>query len=135
VGRDDDNAPGTAIELQRQILSEYAREMGYTETAAYLDNGFSGLDTRRPAFTALNADIAAGKVGVVLAKDHSRIYRDLTDICQWWERMDKLGVTVLCKDAPAYQDGTAEPFFQYRRKKRKQERHTVRTPPPAFKKH
>jgi hypothetical protein len=51
--------------------------------------------------------------------------------------MDKRGVTVLCRDAPGFQkvlaDESAEFAKLYKRKKRKQERHTVRTPPPPGK--
>lgn len=134
VARDDETAPGEAIERQRQIILAYAREMGYTETADYLDNGYSGLNTDRPAFAKLNADISAGKVKAVIVKDLSRIGRDYLRCTQWFSRMDKLGVTVLCHDTQDYQKQLNESHAEfaplYKRKRRKQERHTVRTPPP-----
>lgn len=134
VARDDEDAPGAAIEQQRQILAEYARSLGYTETANYLDNGYSGLTADRPAFAMLNADIDAGQVDVVIAKDPSRFWRDIASGGQWYSRMDKKGVTVLCRDTPGFQKEMREmhtalaPMFK--RKKKKHERHTVRTPPP-----
>ncbi len=113
--------------------------MGYIETAEYLDNGYSGLTAERPAFAKLNADIEAGRVDVVIAKDPSRFWRDFAHSGQWYSHMDKKGVTVLCYDTPGFQQGMREmcneitPLFK--RKKKKQVRHTVRTPPPQSKGH
>ena len=72
----------------------------YTYTAEYMDNSQSGLDPDRPAFSKLNADIEAGKVRVVIAKDPSHLWRDQARGSQWFRRMDKLGVTVLFCDVP-----------------------------------
>lgn len=137
VGYDDEEAPREAIERQLHILKEYARQLGYTETAEYLDNGYSGLNADRPAFAKLNADIKAGLVNVVVAKDPSRLWRDLTGGAHWYSRMDKKGVTVLCPDTPGFQQNMQEMRSELadipKRKKRKQARHTVRTPPPQHK--
>lgn len=134
VARDDEDAPGAAIERQQQILLAYARDMGYAETTNYLDNGYSGLNADRPGFAKLNADIDAGRVDVVIAKDPSRFWRDFVHIGQWYSHMDKKGVTVLCRDAPGLQQDMREMRNEIaalsKRKKRKHERHTVRTPPP-----
>ena len=134
VARDDEDAPGAAIERQRQMILAYARDMGYAETADYLDNGYNGLNADRPAFAKLNADIEAGLVDVVIAKDPSRFWRDYAHSGQWYSHMDKKGITVLCRDVPDFQQDMRElrtalaaPF---KRKKKKHERHTVRTPPP-----
>lgn len=134
VARDDTDAPGAAIEQQRQSLEAFARDMGYTETTTYMDNGYSALTTDRPGFTKLNADIDAGRVDVVIAKDPSRFWRDFAHSGPWYSHMDKKGVTVLCRDVPGFQKDMRElqtaivPMFK--RKKKKHERHTVRTPPP-----
>lgn len=130
-----ENSSAEAIELQRRLLLAYARDMGYTNTVAYLDNGYSGLNAERPALTKLNADIAAGKVGAVLAVDMGRLWRNFSECCAWLGRMDKKGVTVLFRNNLAAQEQTDELRAVYgsldKRKKRKQARHTVRTPPPV----
>ena len=40
------------------------------------DDGWSGANFERPSWKQLIADIEAGKVGIVLAKDMSRVGRD-----------------------------------------------------------
>lgn len=130
VGLKDD----ASIESQKQSLLKYAQEMGYTETAAYLDNGYSGNDPQRPAYKQLNTDICAGKIGAVLLADPARIWRNMDGCNGWLDLMDKKSVTVLCRNAPGFQrdmqEGNSGFSKLFRRKKRKQERHTVRTPPP-----
>ena len=42
----------------------------------YADNGYSGLNFNRPAFTKLLEDIDSGKVNLVITKDLSRLGRD-----------------------------------------------------------
>lgn len=134
VAYDSQENPGEAIRQQRQQLQAYALEMGYTCTAVYEDSGQSGLDLDRPGFAKLNADIAAGKVKVVLTKDPSRLWRDTARGSRWFRHMDKLGVTVLCKDTPEMQEGLREQHSATaglpKHHKKKQRRHTVRTPPP-----
>lgn len=122
VARDDEDTPGEAIEQQRQQIMAYAREMGYTETADYIDNGYSGLNADRPGFAKLNADIEAGRVDVVIAKDPSRFWRDFAHSGQWYSHMDKKGVTVLCPDTPGFQQDMRELYSDttklFKRKKK-----------------
>lgn len=91
-----------SIEQQRQRLLGYAREMGYTCIAAYIDNGYSGLDPHRPGLVRLNADIAAGSAKAVLVTDPSRIWRDMAKCSEWLDQMDRQGVTVYCADTPEW---------------------------------
>ena len=57
-------------------LLEYAASHGFTNCVHYTDDGFSGGNFDRPAWKQMMADIEAGKVGIVLAKDMSRIGRE-----------------------------------------------------------
>ena len=130
-------ADEAAMQKQKHHLRDYAQGMGYKNTVAYLDNGYSGNTAERPGFAKLNADIEAGAIRTVLATDHSRLWRDVVKGRAWQSRMDKLGVTVLCQDAPVMQMPAGDLHTAFvtldKRKKRKQARHTVRTPPPASK--
>ena len=58
------------------MLESYAAQRGFTNTRHYTDDGWSGANFERPSWKQLVADIEAGKVGCVIAKDMSRVGRD-----------------------------------------------------------
>ena len=58
------------------LLESYAAQHGFTNCVHYTDDGWSGGNFERPDWKRLIADIEAGKVGCVIAKDMSRIGRD-----------------------------------------------------------
>ena len=74
----DDEADGdsNSIVNQKRYLEDFAAQRGFTNTVHYTDDGFSGGNFERPDWKRLIADIEAGKVGCVIAKDMSRIGRD-----------------------------------------------------------
>ena len=65
-----------SITNQKDILSKYARENGFTNTAFYADDGYSGTNFDRPDFQRMKADIEEGKIGMVIVKDLSRLGRE-----------------------------------------------------------
>lgn len=77
LSRDDENEGySSSIMTQKEILSQYARQHGMSETEFYIDDGYSGTNYDRPDFKRLERDIEAGKVGTVITKDLSRLGRD-----------------------------------------------------------
>jgi len=77
LSRDDDLAgESNSIVNQKEMLENYAREHGFANCQHYTDDGWSGGNFERPDWKRLIADIEAGKVGCVIAKDMSRIGRD-----------------------------------------------------------
>lgn len=77
LSRDDEVAgDSNSIVNQKRYLEDYAAQKGFTNCVHYTDDGWSGGNFERPAWKRMLADIEAGKVGVVLAKDMSRIGRD-----------------------------------------------------------
>ena len=77
LSRDDEIAgDSNSIVNQKKYLEDYAAQKGFANCVHYTDDGWSGGSFERPAWKRLAADIEAGKVGVVLAKDMSRIGRD-----------------------------------------------------------
>lgn len=58
------------------MLESYAAQHGFTNCVHYTDDGWSGANFERPSWKRLVADIEAGKVGCVIAKDMSRVGRD-----------------------------------------------------------
>ena len=57
-------------------MESYAAQHGFTNCVHYTDDGWSGANFERPSWKRLVADIEAGKVGCVIAKDMSRVGRD-----------------------------------------------------------
>ena len=76
LSRDDElDGESNSITNQKSYLEGYAAEHGFTNCQHYTDDGYSGKDFNRPGWQQLIADIEAGKVGVVIAKDLSRVGR------------------------------------------------------------
>ena len=74
LSKDDEQAgESVSIETQKMMLTDYCQEHGYPIYEIYADDGFSGLNFNRPAFTRLLEDIDSGKVNLVITKDLSRL--------------------------------------------------------------
>ena len=65
-----------SIENQKAILLQYAKEHHFPNPVFFVDDGFSGTNYDRPGFQSMLAQVEAGKVGVVLCKDLSRLGRN-----------------------------------------------------------
>ena len=58
------------------MLAKYAKEHGFTNTAFYIDDGFSGTNFNRPDFQRMMSDAEEGKIATIIVKDMSRFGRD-----------------------------------------------------------
>ena len=77
LSRDDEAAgDSNSIVNQKILLEGYAAQHGFANIRHYTDDGWSGGTFDRPDWKRMIADIEAGKVGCVIAKDMSRIGRD-----------------------------------------------------------
>ena len=63
------------IEQQKQHLTDFARENGFSNLKFYIDSGVSGLTMDRPAFCEMMNDMEQGEICTVIAEDASRICR------------------------------------------------------------
>lgn len=64
------------ISNQKMILQRYADDHGFYNCKFYIDDGYTGTNFDRPAFKQMDADMRAGKIGVIIVKDQSRLGRD-----------------------------------------------------------
>ncbi len=81
LSRDDElSGDSNSVINQKIQLEEYAANHGFINCQHYTDDGWSGGNFERPGWKRLIADIEAGKVGCVLAKDMSRIGRDYLQV-------------------------------------------------------
>ncbi len=86
----------SSLDAQRESCEAYIKSQaaqGWTllETA-YDDGGFSGANTKRPAFQRLMEDIEAGEVDVLVVNRLDRLSRSLADFVKIMERFSELGV-------------------------------------------
>lgn len=73
---DAQQGDSNSIQNQKAILEKYAADHSFTNTEFYVDDGFSGTTFNRPDFQRMLADVEAGKIGVVITKDLSRLGRN-----------------------------------------------------------
>jgi DNA invertase Pin-like site-specific DNA recombinase len=77
LSRDDGgDAESNSISNQRDMLLQYAKTKGFAVKAEYIDDGWSGTSFERPGFKRMIEEIGAGKLGIVLCKDLSRLGRN-----------------------------------------------------------
>lgn len=77
LSRDDELAgDSNSIINQKRLLEDCAASHGFTNCVHYTDDGYSGGNFDRPRWKDMMQDIEDGKVGIVLAKDMSRIGRN-----------------------------------------------------------
>lgn len=88
LSRDDDLAgESNSIVNQKNMLENYANGNGFVNFEHYTDEGWSGGNFERPDWKRLVADIEAGKIGCVIAKDMSRIGWDYLQVGFYTEVM------------------------------------------------
>ena len=90
VGRSDD----LALFIQKDQLTRLANARGYDNLVYYQDNGYSGLDFDRPAFSAMQKDIKAENINRVLVVDISRIGRNTQLVFDWLYKMNLAKIAV-----------------------------------------
>lgn len=75
---------GNRLENQEQVIRNYLKgRPEFCLLKVYADNGFSGTDFLRPAFTELLKDVQKGKIQCVVVKDLSRLGRNYIETEQY----------------------------------------------------
>ena len=77
LSRDDELAgESNSISNQKSIISKFCRDNGLKNLQYFVDDGYSGTNFNRPAWTELLDKIESGEVGTLVVKDMSRLGRD-----------------------------------------------------------
>ena len=61
------------METQQTILEKYAQENGFKNTRVFIDDGWSGTNFARPAFTEIMELAEKGLIGALIVKDEAVI--------------------------------------------------------------
>ena len=86
LSKDDLNAgESDSIVHQRAILEKYAEDNCFPNIRVFVDDGYSGVSFDRPGFQEMYKLIEAGKVGIVITKDLSRLGRNYIEVGNYTE--------------------------------------------------
>lgn len=86
LSKDDLNAGDSdSIVHQRAILEKYAKDNYFPNIRVFVDDGYSGVSFDRPGFQEMYKLIEAGKVGIVITKDLSRLGRNYIEVGNYTE--------------------------------------------------
>lgn len=116
---DGDNEEYNSIANQRKICMAYLQEHREIQFGgAYSDNGYTGMNYKRPGYQALYADLQAGKINCVIVKDISRLGRHLIQTSELVEKtFPSMGIRLICvndnydsSDANSDRDSLLMPF-------------------------
>ncbi len=81
LSRDDGTeSESNSIGNQKKLLLQKAKELKFTNTKCYVDDGYTGTNFNRPGFQAMLEDIEMGYVTTVMVKDLSRLGRDYVSV-------------------------------------------------------
>lgn len=70
LSRDDEvGGESMSIQSQRAILGQYAKEHGFTNCQFFMDDGYSGTNFDRPAFTEMMELVEQRRVRTIIVKD------------------------------------------------------------------
>ena len=86
LSRDDElQGESNSISNQKHILETYAREHGMMNYRFFVDDGWSGANFNRPAFTEMLEGVENGTIKTVITKDLSRLGRNYLQVGMYTE--------------------------------------------------
>lgn len=81
LSRDDElQGESFSIQNQRRILEAYVKENGFLNCRWFVDDGWSGANFERPAFTQMIEGVENGEIKTVITKDLSRLGRNYLQV-------------------------------------------------------
>ena len=80
---DSQDGESNSIQNQRELLTRYAQDHGYTDLKVLVDDGYTGTNFQRPGVQEGFELVKQGLVGCWLCKDLSRFGRDYLTVGQY----------------------------------------------------
>lgn len=85
---DNDKLESDSIKNQRELLRTYAESHPELEVVdEYVDDGYTGTNFDRPAFSRIMQDCEAGRINCIVVKDLSRLGRNFIGMGKLMERV------------------------------------------------
>ncbi len=82
---DENKGDSDSIINQKSILTKYAKDNGFENIEAFVDDGYSGVSFNRPDFQRLLELMEQGKVSTLITKDLSRLGRNYIEVGNYTE--------------------------------------------------
>jgi DNA invertase Pin-like site-specific DNA recombinase len=82
---DELKGDSNSIQNQRMLLEKYAQENGFTNVKFLYDDGYSGTNFNRPAWSKIMKLIESGEVETLIVKDLSRLGREYLQVGYYTE--------------------------------------------------
>ncbi|MFM9329001.1 recombinase family protein [Paenibacillus mesotrionivorans] len=86
---------GFSLEAQQEALFKVIERKGLRLFKVYTDPGISGKTLKRPGVQAMIADMKAGRVGTVMIHKLDRLSRNMGDIIQFIELVNKMDIRLV----------------------------------------
>lgn len=82
LSKDDDirERESSSIAHQREMLTDFCKKKGWSIAKEYVDDGFTGLNMKRPSLQRLLKDVEDRKINLVITKDYSRLGRNRLEV-------------------------------------------------------
>lgn len=84
---DVDKNESNSIQHQKLLLEQFAINNFFTNYKFYVDDGYTGTNFNRPAFTELIENVNDDKIEIIVVKDMSRLGRNYLDVGYYTERL------------------------------------------------
>jgi len=87
-----------STESQLNALREYAGKRAWAISKEYIDEGYTGSNTKRPAFNEMMADAKKRKFDVLLVYKLDRLSRSLKDLITTLDDLKSIGIDFISYD-------------------------------------
>jgi DNA invertase Pin-like site-specific DNA recombinase len=87
-----------AVDMQLHELREYVARRGWTIQEEYIDHGYSGSSTKRPAFTLMMNEAKKRKFDILLVWKLDRLSRSMKDLITTLHELGALGIDFVSYD-------------------------------------
>lgn len=80
ISREDElDGESNSIQNQIKLLTQMAKDYGYTVLIIFMDDGITGVISKRPGFQDMLSKLEQGYASALFVKDLSRLYRNRTE--------------------------------------------------------